>query len=89
MYSFLLARIKPESDYEFFTYDGPKPVTVEFRGKPIAIKQGTRFGVRPSSSGKHIRMVFPNDPTRVLTIDQATAERLAQHVKPEPKKGKK
>lgn len=88
MYSYLLARILPESNYEFYTYDGPKPVTVEFRGKPITISRGTRFGVRPSTSGKHIRMVFPSDPTRVMTIDPDTAQRLAKHVKPEPKKGK-
>lgn len=85
MHSFLLARIKPESDYEFFTYNGAKPVTVDFRGKPVTIKQGTRFGVRPSSNGKHIRLVLPNDPTRVITIDLATAQKLAQSIKPERK----
>jgi len=83
MHSFLLARIKPESDYEFFTYDGAKPVTVDFRGNPVTIKQGTRFGVRPSSNGKHIRLVFPNDPTRVITIDLATAQKLARNIRSE------
>lgn len=87
MYSFMIAesqleaRIKPESDYEFFTYQGPL-MTVEFRGHPIPIGKGDRFGVRPSSSGKFIRLVFPNDPTRVITIDQDTAKKLARGAKP-------
>lgn len=79
MYSFLLeSRILPEKDYEFFNYSGKRPVTVVFRGKEIEIKPGTRFGVRPSSNGKHIRLIFPNDPTRVITIDPATAAKLAK-----------
>jgi hypothetical protein len=87
MYSYLLkARVKPESDYEFFTFNGTKPVTVDFRGHPITISKGTRFGVRPSSNKKHIRLVFPNDPTRVLTIDLDTATELAKAVKRETAK---
>jgi hypothetical protein len=87
MYSFMItesqleARIKPESDYAFFTYQGPA-MTVEFRGHPIPISKGDRFGVRPSSNGKFIRLVFPNDPTRVITIDQAEAAKLAKGAKP-------
>jgi hypothetical protein len=86
MYAFLLmSRVLPEKDYEFFTFNGSKPVTVDFRGNPITINKGTRFGVRPSSNGKHIRLVFPNDPTRVITIDLATAQSLAKGVKREQK----
>jgi hypothetical protein len=82
MYSYLLdARIKPESDYQFFTYNASKPVVVNFRGTSVVIEKGTRFGVRPSTNGKHIRMIRPNEPTRVITIDQETAERLAKGVK--------
>jgi len=81
MYSFLIARIKPEEAYDFFTYKGKEPVTVEFRGKPIQIAKGTRFGVRPSSNGKHIRLIFPSDPNRVMTIDRAVAEKLAKGAK--------
>jgi len=91
MYSYLLkAAVLPEESYDFYTFNGDKPVTVEFRGKPIIIHKGTRFGVRPSTSGKHIRMVFPSDPTRVITIDPETAKKLAQHVsKPRPEPAKK
>lgn len=88
MYAYLLnARVKPEADYQFYEYNGAKPVIVDFRGNPITISKGTRFGVRPSSNGKHIRLVFPNDPTRVITLDLDldTAQQLAKGVKRESK----
>lgn len=80
MYSFLLeSRVLPEQSYDFFVYQG-SPVDVDFRGRSITIEKGTKFGVRPSSNGKQIRLIFPNDPTRVITIDQATAQKLARGV---------
>lgn len=82
MYSFLIqSLVKPETNYDFFTYSGAKPVEVTFRGKAIEIKKGMRFGVRKSSNGKMIRLIFPDDPTRVITIDLATAQRLAKGIK--------
>lgn len=87
MYSFLLqaadaviARPRPEEAYKFFTYTGKKPVAVSFRGQEISIGKGDRFGVRPSRNGKFIRLIFPNEPTRVITIDQETANLLARGV---------
>ena len=81
MYSFLLeSRIKPESDYDWFTYQGA-PLTLDFRGNPVLIDKGMRFGVRKSSDGKKIRLVLPKDANRVLTIDVATAEKLAKGIK--------
>lgn len=80
MYSFLLeSRVLPEQSYDFFIYQG-RPVDVAFRGRTITIDKGTKFGVRPSSNGKQIRLIFPKDPTRVITIDQATAQKLARGV---------
>lgn len=80
MYSFLLeSRVLPEQSYDFFIYQG-RPVDVDFRGRTITIDKGTKFGVRPSSNGKQIRLIFPKDPTRVITIDQATAQKLARGV---------
>lgn len=82
MYSFLIqSLVKPETNYDFFSYSGAKPVEVSFRGKPIEIKKGMRFGVRKSSNGKMIRLIFPDDPTRVITIDLETAQRLAKGIK--------
>lgn len=74
------ARIKGEDEYEFFTYKSSKPITVEFRGKPITISKGTEFGVRPSSNKKFIRLIFPNDKTRVITITPEQANQLAKGV---------
>lgn len=80
MYSFLLeSRVLPEQSYDFFIYQG-RPVDVDFRGRTITIDKGTKFGVRPSSNGKQIRLIFPKDPTRVITIDQETAKKLARGV---------
>jgi len=82
MYSYLVeALVKPETNYEFFTYSGKSPVEVSFRGKPYAIGKGVRFGVRKSTNGKSIRLIFPNEPTRVFTIDLPTAQKLAKGVK--------
>ena len=85
MYKFLatkriLAAIKPEENYEWFTYQGSKPVITEFRGKPVEIKKGQRFGVRKSSNGKQIRMILPRDPNRVITLTLDQAQRLAKKV---------
>jgi hypothetical protein len=81
MYAYLL-QAKPftEERYQFFTYKGPKPVPVDFRGTPYQIMKGMRFGVRPSSNGKSIRLIFPENHTRVFTIDLPTAQKLAKHV---------
>lgn len=82
MYSFLLeSRVLPADDYEFFTYNGRNKVEVSFRGKPIEISKGTRFGVRPSTNGKSIRLIFPDEATKVITIDLDTAKKLAKGVK--------
>ncbi len=82
MYSFLLeSRVLPDKDYEFFTYNSAKKVDVSFRGKPITISKGTRFGVRPSTNGKSIRLIFPDEATKVITIDLETAKKLAKGIK--------
>ena len=83
MYSFLLeSRIKPETDYQFFTYKGKEPITVEFHGNPVVIDTGMKFGVRKSSSGKLIRLVLPSmGITKVMTVDLPTAQKLAKGIK--------
>lgn len=88
MYSFLLqSRILPEQSYQFFTYNAKKPVLVNFRGTETKIENGMKFGVRPSTNGKFIRLIFPKDPTRVMTVDLETAKKLAKGAA--PKAGKK
>lgn len=81
MYAFLVeARPFVESRYQFFTYRGKRPVVVTFRGEEYSIVNGTRFGVRPSSNGKFIRLIFPGNKNRVFTIDLSTAQELAKGV---------
>jgi len=80
MYSCLVARVKGEDEYEFFRYKGA-PVKVPFRGITRTLETGQRFGVRKSSNGKQIRMIFEGDPTRVMTIDLKLAKKIALGVK--------
>ena len=89
MYSFLAipgihavqAAILPREKYDFFTYEGSKPVTVEFRGKPVQIKKGQVFGVRPSTNKKQIRMVLGDDISRVFTLNLDQAKQLAKGIR--------
>ncbi|QDH83642.1 hypothetical protein [Achromobacter phage Motura] len=74
------ARIKDEDEYDWFRYTGPA-TELDFRGKPEALSKGAVFGVRPSSNGKHIRLVFKDKPTRVFTLPMDQAQRIAKHVK--------
>lgn len=84
MYSFLLeAAVKPDHEYQWFTYFGSRAVKLDYRGKEVVIEKGQRFGVRPSRSGKEIRLVLPNDNTRVITISINQARRLANRLNPE------
>lgn len=87
MYSFLInakrreeAAIRPESAYQWFIYKKGKPVDLDFRGRTVSVDKGQRFGVRKSSNGKNIRLIFPKDPTRVFTLSTEQAQRLARGV---------
>lgn len=80
MYSFLVARIKDEDEYEWFTYKGKKPVMLDFRGSKEAISKNDKFGVRKSSNGKNIRLIKYNQPTRVFTLTLKQAKDLAKGV---------
>ena len=75
-----MARVKPDTDYDWFSYRAKKPITLDFRGKPVVIKDGDKFGVRKSSNGKNIRLVLPNEITKVMTISLDDAKALAKGV---------
>lgn len=80
MYSCLVtARIKEKSEYDWFRYSG-KPMEIPFRGITRTLETGQKFGVRKSSNGKQIRMVFDGDLTRVMTIDLKTARAIARSI---------
>ena len=79
MYSFLAA-IKPATSYDWFTYTKGPAIELDFRGKPVTISKGQKFGVRKSASGKNIRLVLPDEITKVLTITLDQAKALAKGV---------
>ncbi len=94
MYSFLVlggalgyspesvtALIKGEQHYQWFLYTSPKSVDLNFRGREVKIVKGTKFGVRLSADKSKIRLIFPNDPTRVITVTQQQAQSLAKGCK--------
>lgn len=80
MYSCLVAKVLDETKYEFFTYKGGA-IDIPFRGITRPLAKGQRFGVRKSSSGKQIRMIFEGDPTRVMTLDLKLAQKIAKGIK--------
>ncbi len=85
MYSFLVpvqGAVKPADAYQWFSFHGSKPVELSFRGKPVIIKKGTRFGVRPSVNKKDMRLVLPGEETKVITLTLDQAEKLAKGVRP-------
>jgi hypothetical protein len=82
MYSFLLeAAPKGEEAYDWFVYKKGPTIALDFRGSPREITKGTKFGVRPSSNGKFVRLVFPGDVNRVITVPYEVAQKLAKGVK--------
>lgn len=81
MFAYLLkSKILPNEHYDWFTYQSAKPVSIDYRGTPVKVSKGTKFGVRPSTNGKFIRLVFPDQITKVFTIDLDTAKSLAKGV---------
>lgn len=75
------ARIKPTADYDMFTYNGKRPIALDFRGKEVMLERGMRFGVRKSADGKKIRLILDSDANRVFTISLDTAKQLAKNIK--------
>lgn len=82
MYSCLVitARIKEVDEYDWLAYSG-RPIEIPFRGVTRTLDTGDVFGVRKSSNGKQIRMVFKNDLNRVMTLDLALAKKIAKFSK--------
>lgn len=76
----LVAQPKGEESYQWFTFKGSKPVTLDFRGNPETISKGDKFGVRKSANGKNIRLILPDEETRVFTLTLKQAQELAKGV---------
>lgn len=77
------ARIKGDSEYDWFKYTG-NPMTVSNKAGNThhPMSRGTVFGVRKSSNGKQIRLVFEElGLTKVFTLELSLAEYLAKNCK--------
>lgn len=79
MYSYLVARIKGEEEYDWFTYDG-KTINIPYRGVEMPLTKGQRFGVRKSSNKRDIRLVFEGEINRVFTITLDLAKKIARNI---------
>jgi len=77
----LVAQPKGEEHYQWLTYKGAKPVTLDFRGTPETVTKGDKFGVRKSANGKQIRLIFPDEENRVFTLTLKQAQDLAKGAK--------
>lgn len=81
MYSCLIkAAIFGAEKYDWLRYNG-KTIEIPFRGVTRTLEPGQKIGVRPSTNGKQIRMVFENDLNRVMTLDLPLARKIAKTVK--------
>jgi hypothetical protein len=63
------SNIKGDDSYNWYKWVGPGATVVARRGLNTAINKGTVFGMRASSNGKSIRLIFKGEPTKVFTLD--------------------
>lgn len=76
------ALIKGSESYQWFTYTGARPYSLDFRGKPVALKNGDEFGVRWSSNGKQRRLIIKSlGVSKVFTLTDADNTYLAKNSK--------
>lgn len=72
------ARIKGDDEYTWLQYTG-KPLNLSFRGTPVTLREGDRFGVRYSSNKKDKRLVLDAPGfglTKVMTLTPDVEQRL-------------
>lgn len=72
------ARIKGDDEYTWLNYTG-KPLNLSFRGTPVTLREGDRFGVRYSSNKKDKRLVLDAPGfglTKVMTLTPEVEHRL-------------
>ena len=76
------ARILPPEDYVWHVYTGKEPLTLTTRSKhhTIVLEDGMKFGMRPSSSGKEVRLITEKfGPTIVFTLDTDERRKLVMN----------
>jgi hypothetical protein len=76
------ARVKGDDEYNWYTYTGTPLKFQSKAGTAHTISKGGVFGIRPSSSGKQIRLVFKDlGLTKVFTISDAELAKLQKAAK--------
>lgn len=72
------SRVFSGDRYDWYTYQGAKPVTVEFRGKSYLVGPKDKFGVRDatSSPGKYRLVIEKLGVSRVMSPDPGVVQRL-------------
>jgi hypothetical protein len=84
----IIARILEPSDYLWHAYDSDQPMSLTTRNghKTIEMVKGTRYGIRPSTSGSAIRMITDKfGPTIVFTLTMDEKRALLAKSVPAPK----
>lgn len=83
----ITARILDVSDYLWHSYDSDQPMALTTRNghKTIQMNRGTRYGIRPSTSGSAIRMITEMyGPTIVFTLTMDEKRALLAKSVPSP-----
>lgn len=66
----LLERIKPADDYQWYVYTSDRPTSIKRASSMYTFVKDVEFGVRPSTDGKKIRLIFrATGENKVFTID--------------------
>lgn len=84
----IIARILEPSDYLWHAYDSDQPMSLTTRNghKTISMRKGTKYGIRPSTSGSAIRMITEMyGPTIVFTLTMDEKRALLAKSVPAPK----
>lgn len=78
------ALIKDDSHYTWYTYSSDRAMnfTTTNGKRSSRLTKGSKFGLRPSSNGKHIRMITEEHGTNIVfTITDSQAESLKKKSK--------
>ena len=79
----VLSAVLPATSYDWFVYTGTKIVTVQANRAVLTIAKGTKFGTRPSSNGKLMRVVTEDGGiTRVGTLPTLVFDKLMTNATP-------
>ena len=80
----IVALIKPNENYQWYVWKGTDRPMESKHGIKHTLKKGERFGMRPSSNGKFIRLIFEElGTTKVFTLGEGESMELVKKSKVE------